>query len=501
MRKAVVANRAEVVRPLVGKQQRHPIEDQCLDDPRDQPLTEADDIQIGVEVAREADQRPTVIVAVAIEQPVERVLQSLPHRLGEQDHDGGRQHRDDPVARVAVVREKIAGQIPHPEIHRDAGGDEHGIDQAALDDDFDVAQPVSHQRTREGERHQAEGDGRELQRQRRIDAHRPRQGIAQRKGRHAEHRAPRNPPHLPARRRRPQLAERPDQDDERHDGADEQIRQLQAVEQAEKPRKQRPIRRRPRQGEDPAGPQRQRRKIQERDDELRGQAATSRAASGRQGPLGKDQHEMQEQRGQKCLSDGVAPVEHPVQTVQRSVEGKREGTEERDAEPEEMERRGISRAPDAHRRTDHQREEPDAGEDEIHRAPARSRRQRDLQRLARSQAQQQVGQPRPVARTMLLFNHVRRGSHRQSVHRFENVARPDSCRFARRPGHDLDCRHPFSARRPVDAVFDLLPLWAERHVLEAQHDEDDDHSHRECGSTPGQPACFHGPLDGIRASQ
>ena len=64
-------------------------------------------------------------------------------------------------------------------------------------------------------------------------------------------------------------------------------------------------------------------------------------------------------------------------------------------------------------------------------------------------------------------------------------------RFARRPRHHLDRRHTLGTRRPVDAVFDLLPLWAERHVLEAQHDEHDDHCHCEPGSTPGQPSCFH----------
>ena len=60
---------------------------------------------------------------------------------------------------------------------------------------------------------------------------------------------------------------------------------------------------------------------------------------------------------------------------------------------------------------------------------------------------------------------------------------------------------PFGTGRPVDAVFDFMPLRAERDVLDAQYDEDDDHSHREPGSNPRQPACFRGPLDGIRASQ
>jgi hypothetical protein len=59
---------------------------------------------------------------------------------------------------------------------------------------------------------------------------------------------------------------------------------------------------------------------------------------------------------------------------------------------------------------------------------------------------------------MLLFGYVGGRSHRRSVYRFENVARPDTRRFARRSRYDLDRRYTFRAGRPVDPVFDLLPL-------------------------------------------
>ncbi len=44
-----------------------------------QPLAEAVEIEVGIQVARESDQRATVIVAVAVERPIERRLESILH--------------------------------------------------------------------------------------------------------------------------------------------------------------------------------------------------------------------------------------------------------------------------------------------------------------------------------------------------------------------------------------------------------------------------------------
>ena len=52
---AVVADRGEVARPVARRRehQRHPIDDQRLDDARDQPLAEPDDVEVAVQIARE----------------------------------------------------------------------------------------------------------------------------------------------------------------------------------------------------------------------------------------------------------------------------------------------------------------------------------------------------------------------------------------------------------------------------------------------------------------
>ena len=94
--------------PLVGEHQRHPVDDQRFDDARDQPLAESDDVEIAVQIAREADERAAIVVAIAIEHAIQRVLHRLLDRLRKQHHHDRRERGDDPVVRVGVVGEEEA---------------------------------------------------------------------------------------------------------------------------------------------------------------------------------------------------------------------------------------------------------------------------------------------------------------------------------------------------------------------------------------------------------
>src|SRR5206468_11179134 len=71
---AKIADRCKIARPLVGEHERHAIDDERLDDARDEALAEANDIEIAVEIAREADERTPVVVAGAVEDPDAAVL-------------------------------------------------------------------------------------------------------------------------------------------------------------------------------------------------------------------------------------------------------------------------------------------------------------------------------------------------------------------------------------------------------------------------------------------
>ncbi len=102
------------------------------------------------------------------------------------------------------------------------------------------------------------------------------------------------------------------------------------------------------------------------------------------------EREVQQQRRQQRHRDRVTPVENPVEAIERADERERECAEERDAEPEEMQRRLIVGTTQPHRRAHQQRKEAHGREDEVHRAAARRGRELDVERLAHAEADQRV---------------------------------------------------------------------------------------------------------------
>ena len=182
------------------------------------------------------------------------------------------------------------------------------------------------------------------------------------------------------------------------DAADEQIHRFRAIEQLDQPRKRRPRQppvRRALDRDHARGTKHQPRQIHH--GQPRGFGSV---------PLRKHHREVQQERRQEREGDGVAPVEDPVETIEGTVEREREDAEERDAEPEEMQRRLIARAAQPHRRAHHQREEPHRGEHEIHRAAARRRRERHFQALPRAEPQEGVREARAFVAAMLILDDV-----------------------------------------------------------------------------------------------
>ena len=97
---------------------------------------------------------------------------------------------------------------------------------------------------------------------------------------------------------------------------------------------------------------------------------------------------MQQQRREQRDGDGVAPVENPVEVIERPVERERVGAEERRAQPEKVQRRLIVRPAQANQPADNEREQTDRREHVVQRAALRNRRERDLERLAGAEPQQ-----------------------------------------------------------------------------------------------------------------
>ena len=163
--KADVGDRGELAFASGGdrrQQQRHAIDDERLQDAMDEPLAEAQQVEIAVQVARKADERAPVVVAVAVIHPVETGLDRVLDRPGEQDDNERREQGDDRVVGVVAAEERFAGKLEEHRVHRGDCRDRRRVDQRALDDDLDVHQAVAHERRGERQRHEPEQDRGEI---------------------------------------------------------------------------------------------------------------------------------------------------------------------------------------------------------------------------------------------------------------------------------------------------------------------------------------------------
>ena len=109
----------EVAGCLVDEHQRHAIDDKRLANARDEPLAQAIEIEVAVQIAREADERAPIVVPVAIERAIERVLNRALHRADQQHDDERRQHRDDHVVPLRGAEEHDAGQAQQRRVNRE----------------------------------------------------------------------------------------------------------------------------------------------------------------------------------------------------------------------------------------------------------------------------------------------------------------------------------------------------------------------------------------------
>ena len=149
--------------------------------------------------------------------------------------------------RVGVVGEEEAGQLEQRHVERALAPRNAVYAKPTLDDDFDVAQTVADDCRGERQRHQAERNGGQLQRQRRIDAEGPGHRVAERERADAERRAPRDPAELTATGERRDLAEAASQHRDGGHGADQQVHRFEPIEPVQRAREQLAVRARARQ--------------------------------------------------------------------------------------------------------------------------------------------------------------------------------------------------------------------------------------------------------------
>ena len=215
-----------------GRQhQGHAVDQQRLGDAPHQALAQPEQVQVAVEVAREADERAAVVVAIAVVHAIEAGLDRVLHRPRQQHQHHRRQKRDDRVGLVRLGREPVAGDAENDRVDRGDGGHRGRVDEAALDDDFDVHQPVADDGRGKGERHQPEQYCGELESRRGREPEREGKRVAEHEGQRAQPGAPDNPPQLPPRRDRPHAVERARHDHQAADQAEREVEKLGGVDE------------------------------------------------------------------------------------------------------------------------------------------------------------------------------------------------------------------------------------------------------------------------------
>ena len=410
------------VADLRGQHERHGVDLDRLAHPGHQALGQSVEHDVGVQVAGKADQRAAVVVAIAVERAVDATLQAVLDGLGQQNHDDGGEEGDDPPLIRFALDERTTGGAEDDDEDRDAGRHRRGVDEQALEDDLDVHQPVAHDGRSERDRDEPERNGGQFHRQRRIHTQSEGHRIAQREGHRAERGPPDNPSQLTLARHRARARERAEEDDESGGQEDGEVQQFEAIEQADEPHEVVRVDRGADQRQHPGAAEHCGRQVDG------GQPA-------REMPLvalvvrafGEHQGEVQEQGRQEEQGDHVGPVEGPVHAIEAPAEREREDTEERHAQPEEVEGGLIGGPAGPDRRADQQREDADTREQVVQQAGAiGERHQLHLGHFTSPEPQQGVDVTVAGLRAMLHGEHLVPAFDRLAIDGEQDIARTHS---------------------------------------------------------------------------
>ena len=235
------------------------------------------------------------------------------------------------------------------------------------------------------------------------------------------------------------------------------------------------VARAPRNSDDAREPEHDGRRVRGQHDRV-----SCRSAAPAPRALRKHHREMKEHGRQGQNRDDVRPVEHPVEPVEPPAEREGEHAEERDGEPEEMQRRGIARPPQPDRAAHQQRENPDRGQHEVERAGTRRHRSdTNVDHFARAESQCRVAKGSIVPGGVEDRDDIGDFLDGTIVDREQQIAatKPD-CRCWR-TRCDLGRDNAFGMLPPEHAVFDLMPRRARGDVRGAKTEESRYHDQRQ----------------------
>ncbi len=198
-------------------------------------------------------------------------------------------------------------------------------------------------------------------------------------------------------------------------------------------------------------------------------------------PIGEDQSEMQKQRGQREPRDDIGPPEEIVQAIELAAGVKGKGAKERDGQPEEVQRRLISRPAQAHRGADEHREDADRRQRIVQPELGQPHRlQGQADRLLRGLALNHVGQRTLVPSPLSGRRDVTLRPNLAAIDQQQDVTKLNAGPLAGRPsGHFLGDDVGANVL-PEDAVFRLPAPGADRrNVDQRQADQYDRNRHGE----------------------
>ncbi len=450
----------------------------------DQPLAEPEQIEVAVQITREADERAPVIVTVAIVDAIEAGLDGVLDRPGEQHHDGRREERDQRIARVVAAAHR-AGDAVEDGVDRDDRRRRRRVHQPALDDHLDVHEAIPDDRGRERQGHEAQQNRRVLESGDRPDAERIRNRVAGSEWGGAEGCAADDPAKLPPRGDRSDAAERADHHGQSEQQTDGEVEHFPAVEERDDAREQPAVFPHAKELRDACAAKQQRRQIDERQQRAPGLGAHPAVR-----PLGEHQREMEEERRQQQHADDVSPVEDPVERVELAGKRQRHHAEERHRQPEEMQTRLVVRAAKAHAGADQEREDADRREHRVER-PRSCREDRDVEvdEGGFTVADDGVAQPRTRIGGVDQCVHLRRRQDLAFIDHDEDVPWLHARARPRRIRRDLLCDD--DARRivrPEHAVFGLGKRPPQVQVRGGEAEQQPDHGDVAKGVVPGAAA-------------
>ncbi len=169
-----------------------------------------------------------------------------------------------------------------------------------------------------------------------------------------------------------------------------------------------------------------------------------------------------------------------------------EHAEERDAQPEKVQRRLILRPTQSDHGADEQRKQPDAGQREVDSArPGRKAAHDDVRhlRVAARVANHDVGERIAVARRMQGVDDVAGPVDDSVADLQQRVAAAEPGTAARRLRNHRLCKNVGSVAAPEDTVVHLGPALLLLDVQAGEHDETD--HHRELSGNARESALIH----------